>query len=275
MKIKSRKARAIVLVLGVGAAVVPQLDGQTQTGGTLPSAKEIVAKYDEALGGEAALRRHTSSTTKGTIEVHRTTKVVTLPFVFYASAPYLRLEKLSLPGNKGVVLNGFDGELAWSFDPRTGPAITTGDERESVKRDADFYYPLDELTWFKSIETVGVEDYEGQRCYHLHGINNWGKTNDHFYDQKTGLLVGYEFDSEWRGGPGLTHEIFSDYRKIDGVLVPMKQVVKIKSKSGGDWTVLQVTTYSSVTFNDVDRAVFTPPPSVRDLVLKGKQHSTS
>jgi hypothetical protein len=39
--------------------------------------------------------------------------------------------------------------------------------------------------------------------------------------------------------------------------------------------VLQVTIYSSVTFNDVDRAVFTPPRSVRDLVLKGKQHSTS
>jgi hypothetical protein len=71
------------------------------------------------------------------------------------------------------------------------------------------------------------------------------------------------------------HEVFSDYRKIDGVLVPMKQVVKIKSKSGADWTVLQVTIYSSVTFNDVDRAVFTPPRSVPDLVLKGKQHSTS
>ena len=67
MKIKSRKALAIVLVLGVGAAVVPQLGGQTQSGGTLPNAKQIVAKYDEALGGEAALRRHTSSTTKGTI----------------------------------------------------------------------------------------------------------------------------------------------------------------------------------------------------------------
>jgi len=185
------------------------------------------------------------------------------------------LEKVSLPDNKGEVLNGFDGELAWSFDPRSGPAITTGDERESVKRDADFYYPLDELTWFKSMETVGVEDYEGQHCYHLHGINNWGKTNDHFYDQKTGLLVGYEFDSSWRGGAGLTHEIFSDYQKIDGVLVPMKQVVKVKSKSGDDWTVLQVMTYSSVTFNDVDRGVFTPPVSVRDLVSKGKQQSTS
>jgi hypothetical protein len=263
------------MVLGVGAAVVPQLGGQTPTGGTLPSAKEIVAKYDEALGGEAAFRRHSSSTMKGMIEVHTPTKVVTLPFVFYASAPYLRLEKVSSPDNKGEVLNGFDGELAWSFDPRRGPTITTGDERESVKRDADFYYPLDELTWFKSMETVGVEDYEGQRCYHLHGINNWGKTNDHFYDQKTGLLVGYEFDSSWRGGAGLTHEIFSDYQKIDGVLVPMKQVIKVKSKSGDDWTVLQVMTYSSVTFNDVDRTVFTPPASVRDLVSKGKQHSTS
>jgi hypothetical protein len=54
MKMKPGKALAIVLVLGVGAAVVPQLWRQTQTGGTLPSAKEIVAKYDEALGGEAA-----------------------------------------------------------------------------------------------------------------------------------------------------------------------------------------------------------------------------
>ncbi len=104
----------------------------------------------------------------------------------------------------------------------------------------------------------------------MHGINNWGRSNDQFYDQKTGLLAGYEFDSEWRGGPGLTHEIFSDYQKIDSVLVSMKQVVKIKPKSGGDWAVLQVTTFSSATFNDVDRAVFTPPQSVRDFVLKGK-----
>jgi hypothetical protein len=70
IKMKPGKALAILLVLGIGAAILPQLCGQTQTGGTLPSAKEIVAKYDEALGGEAALRRHTSSTMKGTNEVH-------------------------------------------------------------------------------------------------------------------------------------------------------------------------------------------------------------
>jgi hypothetical protein len=127
MKMKPGELLAIVSVLGIGGAVLPQLCGQTQTGRTLPSAKEIVAKYDEALGGEAALRRHMSSTIKGTKEIHKPSKVVTLPC----------LEKVSLPDNKGEVFNGFDGELAWSFDPRSGPAITTGDERESAKRDAD------------------------------------------------------------------------------------------------------------------------------------------
>ena len=191
---------------------------------------------------------------------------VTLPFTFYAAAPYLRLEKTSLANNGGEVLNGFDGQLAWSMAPRGGAQIATGDEHESVKRDADFYYPLDELTWFKSMETVGIELYEGQRCYHLHGINRWNKPNDHFYDVETGLLVGYEFESEI----GLTHEIFADYRKVDGVLVPMLQTFWAKTigRNGSSWRVMQTLTYTSVTFNDVDRAVFTPPKAVRDLAAK-------
>jgi hypothetical protein len=134
-----------------------------------------------------------------------------------------------------------------------------------MKRDADFYYSLNELSWFKSMETVGIEDFEGRPCYHLHGVNNWNKKNDHFYDRETSLLAGYEFDSEL----GPTHEIFSDYKKVDGVLVPTKQTVKFKSKSG-EWTVQQTLNFESVSFNDVDPAVFTPPQSVRDLLTKSK-----
>jgi len=84
------------------------------------------------------------------------------------------------------------------------------------------------------------------------------------------LLAGYEFDSSWRGGSGLTHEIFSDYRKVDGVLVSMKQVTKIRAKDSGDWTVVNVVTYTSVTFNDVNPEVFTPPQAIRDLLAKNK-----
>lgn len=254
----------IFLLLAFCCGLVPD---SLVVGSSLPSAKEIVEHYDEALGGQDALRRHTSSTMRGNTEVRQPGTVAKLSFVYYASAPYRRLEKISLPNGAGDILNGFDGEIAWSFDPRpgpgTGPQIYNGNERESMKRDADFYYPINELSWFKSMETVGIEDYEGRSCYRLHGINNWDKSNDHFYDIETHLLAGYEFDSD----AGSIHEIFSDYKKVDGVLVPLKQTVKVKSKEGS-WRVLQVLFFESVTFNDVDPAVFTPPQAVRDLLKK-------
>jgi hypothetical protein len=266
-----RLALCCAVGFGLVAAVISPARAQMQSASPLPTAKEVVARYDKALGGEAAFRRHNSSTMRGTLEIEG----AMLPFTFYASAPYLRLEKVSLPGNRGDALNGFDGELAWGFDPRTGAQISTGDERESAKRDADFYYPLDELTWFKSMETVGVEEFEGRRCYRLRGVNNWNKANDHFYDVETGLLAGYEFESDAGGAATPTHMIFSDYHPVDGVLVPMKQVAKIKPKSNGDWTVLLTMTYTSVTFNDVDPAVFAPPQAVRDLAAKAKPNPGS
>ncbi len=235
----------------------------------LPKATEVVERYDQALGGRDAILRHTSSTMRGTLEVHEASGTITLPFVYYAGAPYLRVEKVTLPNGAGENLNGFDGTTAWGSDPRTGPQVFSGDDLQSTKRDADFYYPLDELTWFRSMETVGIEDFEGRPCYHLHGVNNWGKSNDHYYDRETGLLTAYEFQA----GPGLVHEIFSDYTKVDGVLVSMKQTIKVKAKDGS-WTVIQVVNYTSYTFNDVDPAVFTPPQSVRDLLARSKAPAT-
>jgi hypothetical protein len=54
-------------------------------------------------------------------------------------------------------------------------------------------------------------------------------------------------------------------KKMDGVPVRTKQVVKVESKDGS-WAIQQVLTFDSVTFKDVDVALFTPPPAVRDLL---------
>jgi hypothetical protein len=158
--------------------------------------------------------------------------------------------------------------MAWSVDPHEGPQIAIGDERESARRDADFYYVLDELSWFRSMINAGIETYEGQRCYHLHGLTNWGKLNDQFYDVRTGLLAGYEFEQPFPDGPKLVHEIFSDYRRIDGVLVPTRQTAKIRSKQGGDWSVLRTIRYSSVIFNKAEASALAPPAAVIALEAK-------
>ena len=59
----------------------------------------------------------------------------------------------------------------------------------------------------------------------------------------------------------------SERARVDGVMVPMKQTVKVKSKAG-EWQTAQVLNYESVTFNDVDPSVFIPPDSVRKLFDK-------
>jgi hypothetical protein len=264
---ESRRVLKRCLLLGVIAAIVgfwvsisfgqtALWRGQAQASGSeaLPSAKQVVERYGQALGGRDAILRHTSSTTRGTFEIQRLNLVAEV--VTYAK-PNKRLEKTTFPGG-GVMLAGFDGEVAWENHPMLGPKIIQGDERESVRRDADFYYALNELTWFRSMETVGGEEFEGRQCYHLKGVNNWGKGNEQFYEKATGLLAGYRYDSAWRGGPGATIMVFDDYKNFDGVLVATR--ITTKSPAGVD-----VVKISSVTFNDVEDSVFTLPDKVRAL----------
>ena len=237
--------------------------------GALPSPKEVVARYDRALGGVESIRKHSSSTMHAMVEFPGPDVLKKIPIVVRKRAPYLQLTTGTLPNGAGEDSSGFDGTNAWHLAPGGKAELFTGDSRESIKRDADFYYPVTELSWFAKMETVGVEDFEGHSCYHLHGTTNWGVSNNQFYDRVTGLLVGYEFDNTYHGAPALDHEIFSDYKKIDGVLVPMKQTSKAQPKSGAyEWIVVQVMTVSSMKFDPVDEGVFTPPKAVREAIAK-------
>jgi len=106
-----------------------------------------------------------------------------------------------------------------------------------------------------------VRLFNGRACYHLKGINNWGRVNEHFYDTETGLLVGYAFNTAWRGGHGDATTTFEDYRDFGGVLMP----VKTTTRDGDSLSVFMIT---SVTYDDVSDSVFELPEAVR-AKLKG------
>jgi hypothetical protein len=115
---------------------------------------------------------------------------------------------------------GFDGTVAWQLHPKKGPAISEGNEIKSKARDADMHYPGHILDYFSSMTVVDVTNFEGHTCYHLKGTNKWGIVNEQFFDATTGLLVGYKFNSAWRGGSGDESEVFSDYKDFNGWLRP-------------------------------------------------------
>jgi hypothetical protein len=167
----------------------------------------------------------------------------------------------------GIYQEGYDGTVAWRLHPKSGPTILERNEVKSRERDADMCYPARILDYFNSTEVVAVTDFEGHTCYHLKGRNKWGIVNEQFYDATNGLLVGYKFNSSWRGGPGDETEVFSDYKGVGGWLIPTRAVHK-----SSDGTQTETTT--SVNFDDVADSVFTLPDAIKALHAKKGQGKT-
>lgn len=124
------------------------------------------------------------------------------------------------------------------------------------------YYHLHVLDYFKSLEVADVKEFAGHQCYHLKGVNNWGQPNEQFYDKDSGLLIGYEFNTAWRGGKGDATATFEDYKDFGGVLMPAKTT----GREGGDISIGLIT---SVTYDDVDDAVFVLPDAVKKAIAQG------
>jgi hypothetical protein len=231
------------------------LAGQDSSKAKLPSVQQVMDRYVNALGGHDAIFKHKSMTLRGKFEV--SDKGPALDRIAYYKNGKM-LYQITLP-NGSRYQEGFDGSVAWQLNPDNGPAISKGDEVKSKERDADMYYPARILDYFSSMEVVDVADFEGHTCYHLKGTNRWGKVNEQFYDTTTGLLVGYRFDSSWRGGPGDEREVFSDYKAFDGWLMPTQAVHK--SSEG-----TQTETVTSVGFDDVNDSVFALPDAIKALL---------
>lgn len=246
----SWKLRAtLFLTCAAFAAVIPV---SAQTAEKLPTAQEVLDRYVEVTGGRDALLRYKSMTMHGHLEVPA--RNIERNGVLYTKDGKM-LQKVFLPGGKEAT-SGYDGQTAWDIGPDGKTLIHEGDEIKTIARDADMYYHLQVMKYFKSMEVVDVKEFNGRACYHLKGTNNWNKVNEQFYDKENGLLVGYAFNTAWRGGDGDATETFEEYKDFGGVLMATKNT----HREGGDVSIFRIT---SVTYDDVSDEVFALPEAVK------------
>lgn len=233
-----------------------------QGAGTLPTVNAVLERHVAATGGRAALLRHTSMTVHGRYQDpgHH----ADYETVFYTKGGKMLL-KAELGGGKQYQ-SGYDGETAWVLHPDGKADIAAGDQVKTVARDADMYYHLHVLNYFKSMAVVDVKPFNGRPCYHLKGINNWGKVNEQFYDTETGLLMGYAFNTAWRGGKGDATDTFEEYKEFGGV----RLATKTTSRDGDDLTISLIT---AVTYDDVTDDVFALPGAVKAAVAGKPDHT--
>src|ERR1700683_3836301 len=187
--------------------------GATPATGELPTVQYVLDRFVQVTGGRDVWLRHKSITIHGRYRVPaKNLDVETISYT--KDGKVLQIAKLAA----GDSLSGYDGRTAWDMDADGKVSIWEGDEVKRIARDADMYYHLHVMDYFHTMEVISVQDFDGHSCYHLKGTNNWGKMNEQFYDRRSGLLIGYAFNTAWRGGNGAATATFEDYRDFGGGL---------------------------------------------------------
>lgn len=242
-----------------GTAPAPQAKpatGQAPAAATpsapLPTADQIVDKYEQAAGGKAAWDKLTSRVEKGTFEMEQMEGGGTQEI--YQKAPNKQLFVTDVP-SFGVVERGFNGTAGWQDNPQTGLVDVTGDELAAMRRQADFYGPLDLKSLYPKLTVKGKESVGGHDAYIVEATPAEGAPVTMDFDTTSGLLVRAETVADTPMGKSNVETTLSDYREVDGVQLPFQ----IHQDMGGFAFTIKLT---DVKHNvSIDDAKFDKPKS--------------
>lgn len=242
-------ARLGVLALAVGA---PLSSARAQA---LPDAKTVLAKHDAAIGGRAAMEKHSSMHQTGTISI--AVMNVTGSMEVFRGKPSQLVQKQSL-GPLGDVMQGYDGKTAWVTSAQANE-ILEGEAAAEMKKQADFFSEYYDPAKTKSAETVELVDFEGRKCYKVKIVRLDNSESMNFFDSESGLRIGQLAKMAMAGQSLDATVVISNYKEFDGVKIPMKIVRKLAMAD----IVLDV---NSVEFDKVDASVFALPEVIKAKV---------
>jgi hypothetical protein len=248
-------AAAPATVIAQATATPPAPQAQAKPA-DLPTARAILDRHIEAIGGRKGIQGKTSSKMTGTMSVPSAGMTGTIEG--FAAKPNKMLVRITIPGI-GEMVEAFDGTRGWSIDPMNGPALAQGKMLEDKKFEADFYGELKDEARYESMKTVEKTTFDGRECYKVSLVRKGGAEDIEFYDVATGLRAGQMMQRETPMGAIPATLTFADYKKFGDLLHPTSQKVSAMGME-------QVVTITSVEYDNVDPAVFEMPAQIKALV---------
>ena len=181
----------------------------------LPSVKQILDRYVEALGGAKALEKIKTRTAKGS---RIGADGVLVPEEVHQKAPDKLLTITSYPNV--VFSNGFNGTAVWGHSSREGATPLPEQLVAQLKRDAVFYKELKTEELYSNLtvlERIPIRDTE---AYVIQATPVDGPVEKLFFDVKTGLLLRRYTESDTGLGKLPLQMDYEDYRVVDGIKQP-------------------------------------------------------
>jgi hypothetical protein len=204
------------------------------------SVDDIVAKNYATRGGPGKWKSIQTQKMSGTAFGQGAEVEITI----YAKRPNLGRQEVTvnIPGQSPLhIVSVFDGVKAWSSNPMTGTDAlqeVAGAEAETAREQSDFDGALlDYKAKGHSAELIGTEAVGAKKAHHIK-LTRKGQATQHYYiDVETGLEL--RITTEAGIGPASEMEL-SDYRSVDGVMVPHLMKVMTGGTLQGELRIAKV-----------------------------------
>lgn len=183
-----------------------------------PSVDQILAKYTQALGGQAAYEKITTRAMKGTVEIPDDN--VTGPAQVIAKAPGSFRLTLDIPGY-GVVETVLDGDNGWEKNPDSGVHAMSKTDLAATQRDHRFHREVRLKELYGTMAATGADKVEGRAVYVVEATPAGGPAEKLYFDAESGLLVKRDFERVTLEDGIVQYEmLLRDYRDVDGLKLP-------------------------------------------------------
>lgn len=229
-----------VLALGLALAV---------TGGAYADdVQDVIDKYIEATGGEAAHKAVKNRVVKGTFNI--VDMGMSASMETYSEPPNF-LSVVSIDG-MGEVRSGISDGIVWEMNFMQGDSILEGDRAAAVVQQAALIPWVGWEDYFASAKVAGDGELDGEAVTNVEFTREGGETATVMFSKDSGLIVGQAAT----GPDGMPMEqMIGDYKEVGGVKMAHKMEMQ------GAMTIEII--YSEVKQNtDIPEGTFELPESI-------------
>ena len=203
-----------------------------------PTADQILAKYVEALGGQAAIDKMKTLVMKGT---YTGFNGMALPYEVDMAAP----DKfyINVNAQQGTIERGFDGKAGWQKSPG-GVSELMNPVLDDLKSTFLFYRNIKLKEQFAQMRFGGRDKIGDRNVLVINGRTADNHRERLYFDAETGFLLRRISYLETPIGVIPNQIDFEDYRNLDGVKLPF--TVKVLSVEPG---LISTRNYTEIKLN--------------------------
>jgi hypothetical protein len=181
---------------------------------------DILARYQQAIGGEEAWKAVQSMRRTGTLDLMG--GALQAQITVTSARPARMRADIDVASMGVQVVQAFDGTTAWTINPSMGttePQVMDPATTEAMLEQADLDGPL--IDWQgdgNSVSLAGTETVDGVDAFVLEVTYSTGNMSRYYLDPDTYLVIQVTAD---RPATGATVTRMGDYRDIGrGLMVP-------------------------------------------------------